>query len=968
MADTVQLSPPVLSGDRIGPVEVAPARPAVTNDTLLEAGTDDRLQFTRQTRAPFLQRYFEENTSGAPLDITSGIASYDRYQLGRHRTEDDQRRYLESRDYSNIRKATDGQWIVRAQGANGPVDLVADPLGIDAGDFAELGASAPQLAWSFATMAATRGLGSFGKAKGILGAARDIVSGTVGGQAAGAIEDIANRVREGAPVDIPEIAKSRAVSGAIDTVIGSAIGTGLAASRFRRNPWIRDRTDIQLDALRAQREVADKYGIHIALTPAEATGSRMLAIEQARLELVPGAADVLKKSRAETQTGPMNLFREVMLGGRVPDSDVVGRQAINALQMTTGATDATVDAARINLSKAALFELEGTAATHSLAERNIEQGFVGDALRNRFTALNDEAHSVNRGLFNRVRELGGDQPVLPGDNLAAAMKKLRGGLPRRFRNKDEASADVLGAEWERGFAVESADELEQMAHAQRTTSGQPVSIAFVPGGIRNMVGELEDGAGNSWKLTELQQMRRRVYDDIGKANALPDTDTHYLSDIGKAITTAMNEGVEALPDGALRDAWRAANKDYVDNVLPFGKRGIAEMFIKDNESGWIGSAQLSSHYTGGAAAADKWRVVKEFIGSDSLEGRAVKRMAFDHVIGGSMEPGGQLLNAKEVLRRLASFKESSPDLYKEMFGKAADDLQRVAKFAIAGEKDMLPAHEIETILRSGKGPTVTALRALKEAEEKQSILYTEETMKGARETGQWDTSKIIPHEFVNRFAFNPKVGAEEIVKVMHRIETSGPGGIDLAGDIRSSALEKFLNRNSAVADLGEVMKKAETDKTMRALLGDDIFSDLHRYGALNKAIVTTREKSMAGAFEATTTMNLLLKLPLRFLQKVGVNNISARVLTSDTLRNWTLRQPEKSELVTMLMLSSPEFLKSVSRSFGNDSEGIRQAESYLGQARRALSESWSQSQGAESRQPTTTNAPTRLSPPTLMLR
>lgn len=928
-----ELSPPTLD-DRPGlPLVEGPPDPGAQPRQSIPVG--DRLQFTRQTRVPFLERYFSENTSAsAPLDITTGLPSWDRFQLGLKRTEAEQISYLEGKyGKDSARRATDGQWIVRAQGENGkPVDLVADPLGVDSGDWAELSASSPEVAGNIAGMVVTRGFGSFGKAKGILGAARDIVSGAIGGQTAGAIKDIAVRVGAGDPVNPREIAGSRAVMAAQDVLIGTAIGTGLAAVRFRKNPWFHTRTDVHVDAIRAQREVADKYGIHVELTPAELTGSRIMTIEQARLAKVPGGTGVLRRFK-EGQAEALELLQEVMLGGRVPEADIVGRQAIRALQATTGATDAAVDAARLNLSRTGLEELEGIAATQTLAERNLGQIFTGDAIRNRVTALRDGAKAMSASLYARVKSLGGDQPIFDGTSLATRVKALRSDMPPVF--------DPAGT-----------------PGPLRTTAGAIVpSKEFVPASIRGMMDELEAGAGQNWRLTDLQQMRRRVYDDIAKGEALPGYDSHYLGKIASALTEAIEEGVEKLPTSDLKQALQAANNHYRERVVPFNKKGIAEMFAEDSERGYVGSAHLADQYTSGPGAADRWRVLKEFIGADSLEGRAIKRMAFDKVIGDSVDSASGLLNGKRLTDALASFKSSSPDFYAEVFGKAGDDLQRVAKFVIAGEKDVLPAAQVEEMLRTGKGVTVTALRALKEAEEKASALYRNQIMEGVR-AGKFDASKIRADEFTDRFL--DKASKDEIAEVMGHLQ-SRPALLD---DIRASAMTKLLNRHAGKDPIMAAIKEAERDPAMRTLFGKEMFDDLRNYAALDKAILTTREASVAGSLEATTVVNMLLRVPLWFMQRVIGNQISSRIITSSTLRNWALRQPESSHAVTLLMLSSPEFLRGVKDSFGDDAEGMRQAETFLGAARRALSEGWAQEQGRPL--PRQAGPAPELSPPTLV--
>lgn len=862
-----------------------------------------------------------------PLDVETGIPEWQRLGLGVRRAKEDQLRYLETKYGKDMVRMQEDQWIVTVKDAdNKDREILVDPARMDAGDFMSLLGSVPELAGDVAAAIGSKRIPGIGKLEGFLGGARTIVSGAVGGQLAGGAMDTIVRASEGVEINYPEIARSRTALGVFDVALGGTFGTGVGTYRFLRNPFLKHRTDVQLDAIKAQKEIAEKYNVFIELTPGELTGSPGLSARELFLEKVPGSSGFMDE-KLKRRAANMQQLQNIMVGIEVPPQDVVGRQAIRALQNTTDTIDSAVDSARRELSQSALNEMEKEVSAMSVGDRQLSQVYIGDAVRNRITALRDAAKSEDDALFARVRDLGGDEPIFGGQSLVDGAKAIKKNLPPRAG---------------KGAAIET---LPEGPIPKTTTEGTETSVAFVPSDIRSKLDELVNSKDIRYRLSDLQKMRRSVYDDIEKGSGVPGTDTHYLSEIGKLLTDTIDEGVSKMPDDGLKQALMLANKHHKEEVVPFGRRGISEMFIRNDENGYVGSAELASRYISGSKAADAWNTLKSFVGADSIEIRLLKRQIADKIIGSSLEPGAKTLNAKSFLKQMQNFEVDNPDLFKEVFGESGEKLNKQGILVLASEKDALPVEKVEELLKD-PSPTAGKLAAAIQAERAMNVAYRNTILEGVRK-GKFDAGSIQPDDFVNRFVDN--ASTKEIQDAMELIDGASP---ELAKAVRGSALQKLFRRHREAREgIAEAIEETERSPQMRALFGDEKFDDLKRYGAIQRAMGARKDiAESAGSFARSRRWDELFTRPLKFTSEYVRERVSALALMNDVTRKLLISEGQPSAMTIYLATASGPMMRSIVESYGDDNEQVRSAQAFVGSVKRGLDEFVTQLYGRSQRQ------------------
>lgn len=904
MADeAITLSPPTLD-----PAAPSSAAPTSSNDINITAVPPSGAPLTEREvaaqlmgrRGPLLTgiRSFAERNiqTGIPLDETTGAPVSQRLALD-FRREPDQKAYLEHvYGTGNVRKADTGDWIVRSLNPKTGTltDYTVDPTSLDKGDLAGLVPMARELAEYYVGGKLLRAIPHIGEAKGLIGALRDVIGGSAAIQASGAASDVGIRAVEGRPVDFGEILRSRTVRGAIDVGLGGAAVTANSFVRFLRNPFLGSRAQVQVDGAAARDALADKYGVYIELTPGELTGSPTLSRKESYMEKVPGSSPVYQKF-LENRDTTMQSLQRLMLGTDVPPEDVLGDRAIRALQASVAPTERALAAAKGELAASAVEQVGKAVAGSTVAEGQFTKTYVGDAIRNRITALRDQAKASANALYDRVRSLGGDKPIFNADQLAADARKMLDGLPPQF--KQGAEGDVL-----------------------RSPSTAFASETHILSKLR----ELSSAEGQSYTLTDLQRMRREVYDDMLKGEAVPGLSTHYLSEIGGMLTGAIERGVETLPGGELKSALQTANGFYRNEVLPFEQKGIAEIFNPISEKAHVGPAELASRLTTGPGGTDKFNVLKGLLGNDSVEIGLLKRQMADDVVGGAMKPGENLLDAKSLLSRLDNFRRTNPDMYGEVFGKSGDAIAREAKLLNVIEGDTVPADVVEGLLKEPT-PTVGKLKAAIDAQRNLNVAYRNRILEGTR-TGKFDASAINPADFVNRFVASASV--PEIKDVFARLA----GRPALVEDIRSSYLQDLFRdaRTARNKSIGQALEDASRSAKARAILGDDMFNDIQKLSSVQETMIAKRMKGeSAGAFAAGGRIDEALVHPLRFTSQYVREFVSARVINSPALRRMVTQIPPSEPSKMYMILSSPPFVRGVVDEFGDSSAGIRTARAFM---------------------------------------
>lgn len=934
----ITVSPPTVdsvAAQAAAQSDIVPGSTATTLTPLTERAAEATALGRVRVR-PFAERAMID----VPVDITTGIPLNERFAL-EFRREPDQKAYLE-RIYGvgNVRQF-EGEWIVRKPNeATGiltdykvepegpPSSLVAVPV-------------IKQLAEYYLGAKAARALPKIGGAKGFPGALRDIAGGSTAIQVSGGVSDAVIRATEGRSMDFAEIARSRALLGALDLGIGGLGATGSAFMRFLSNPFIGSRAQVQIDGLAARDYLATKYGVDIELLPGEITGSPVLSRKELFMEKVPGSSAFFR-AFAQKRDAAFETLQNIMLGRTVPDDDVLGNRAIGLLQRNIAPTEEAFAAAKRDLAGGAIDEISRIVSDATLAESNFTRAFIGDVIRNRVVSLRDEARASANALYAKVRALGGDAPIFNADELAGEARKMYADLPPQFR-PTPAGVEVLPST---AFASETH--------------------------VISKLRELMASEGQSFRLTDLQRMRREVFDDMMKGEAVPGLSTHYLSDIGNMITRAIERGVDALPTGELKAALQQANKFYRDEVLKFEQKGIAEIFNPISIKTHVGPAELASRLTTGPTGADKFNVLKGLLGENSLEIKLLKRQMADEVLSAGMNPGEKLINAKQLIASLDRFKVSNPDLYKDVFGKIGESIRKEAKLADVLDDDTLPVDVVRDLLRSPT-PTATKLSAALTAQRELNATYRNTILNGIRE-GKFDATSIKPDEFVNQFM--DKATRKEIKDVMDRLI----GHPEIVEDIRASALQKmFKDSRLSGKTVTDALAKAQRTPELRELLGDEMFNDLEAFGFVQKAIAAKRAQAeSAGAFAGSRRADEALTRPLRYVSDYVREMATAIAFSNPATRHWISRIPASEPSKLYLVLSSPPFVRAVMDHFGNDVAGLREARRFMASLKTGLDQQMSASFSERQKPPTTgtfalppgqtaptTNRAFFVSPPTL---
>lgn len=868
-----------------------------------------------QTRDRKPLRTWEERnrTVGVPMDTRTGISALNRARLGVRLAREDQRRFLESQYPGNVFEADDGRWIVRQPGPGGrQIDVAVDPIGVDAGDFAELFVTAlPDMLSAAASVFLAKKIPRVGALKGIKGATRDILASAVGPAVTGAATEATIKGAEGV-LDmgaVPEIFKRQATKASIDVALGGTIGSALGGLKFLRNPLAGNRTHVQLDMVASRKALKDKYGINIDLAASEVSGHPTFARLEEFVEKQPGAAEVYQRLY-DRRTENLNLLRRRMAGDTLHDIDAIGLEVMDTLQSVTKANDMSVIAARRKVAETATREIlkEAESAAPG-APKGVWLSKGGENIRTKLTALKDAAEKEADDKYKAFYALGGDQPIFGGGGLSAGAKAIR----------------------------------EDMLRAQgpNQAAKRAIQVAYVPGDIRKMVDALVASDKLSFRHSDLVAMRRRVNDLMDRSMSVKDIDTHTLGKLSDLISTEIENGLNAIGNPALKAAGLDAAKTYKEKVVPFRLKGINEAIVPEIDGG-IGPHQLASSYIKGAGATDRWNTLVKFLGPDSDEIKLMKRQVMDLVIDESTEPGGQFINAKRFLSGLDSFRVNNRELFDKTFGPNGWRMIREAKaLQSLDEFDKIPASELDVIIRSGQ--TGRSLGAAIRAERKASYLYKNQIMRDVR-GNSLDEAKLDPYELVNKFIGHATPA--EITEVIGYLEKAGK--TETIKNLRQAGMERILSDRVETGQLSKalglslgVREVNPTGQRWQAFLGPEMFDDLRNMARID--LGTSRRidsgSAMAGGLAAGEKIGSIEKFqsPTKLWLPAVFNRALAHVLTSSSVRKIAATDPQfETKIFPWVVATMPSLLENTLNEFGDDSEGVSRALAFVDQVKRGV--------------------------------
>lgn len=889
----------------------------------------------RLTPSKAEEQFMAENKAqGIPLDISTGVSPWQSLMLEFRRNQENQIKYLESKyGKDTVRLSTDGELIVRTPDpdkAGAFKDLLVRPHQMKATDFIDLLATVPEVALSIYAMRKGEQIPWLGKKGGLLGLGREAVAGATGGEAAGALKDIAANVYDIGTPQIGDVLEERGKRLLPMTAIAAAGGAIPRTYRALKNPLAGYRKETQQAGLAAMEEMRAKpqYGetANIPLTVGQSTGAPLFGRSEVYVEKQPGGSGPIRKIYAE-QDQKLRDLQERMLGGTgLPTEEELGTRAIQELQpQIRGVTGAATQAEQ-NLAKTASDAIDAKIDALTQPGKELYHSQTGRVIRDAVTAKRNAVKAESDRLYGIVNAMPEAQgKVFEGTGLQSEFARILKDLPSP-KSTVQSPTGLL----------------DRFGNPITTTTAKEETLKeFVPPNVLARLQKVASLKDPKFSLSDLQQMRREVYDDISRGEGVPGLGTHYLADIGKALTKAIDDGVSALPKSDLKTALGAANDYYKTKLVPFNRLGLTELFRKADESGFVSDSEVIGRLFGGANAANNWKLMKETLGDTSSEFIRLKRSIADTILQPSRIPGEALIDAKSLQRNLINFsnaKTGYPEIYDDIFKPEEKNLFEQLKYLHYAQGDKLDERALRTLMAS-PNPTASKFRQLILAQKQQDLLYRNQILKAVGD-GTLNEQTLSPSEFLNRMVSNKSIGPNQVKQVIDAIQNNPT----LAEDIRRKTLEKIFRDNAREAtakDLTQILsgkpshllsgvklanQLADQDFQAKAkiILGPDLFKDLQNFGKIH-AMLEVPEQSFksAGGIAAGTQVAQAQRIleaggVFRYIGNVGRTFIFSYLLSNPAARRWLSSVPSEPTAVTDFLsklIASPQFVETVSREF-----------------------------------------------------
>lgn len=686
-------------------------------------------------------------------------------------------------------------------------DILANPVGIDTGDFAFVLANAPAL---FAG-----GLAALGKnpstlrnasrlAQWFLGSRSGVIPAAarsaLAGQAVGTVEDLLSRgamVAGGAlpGVEGEEVVARHGVGVLTDFLFGSLVAAPAGKLTSRVITPVSQRGPIQMDAEAAAR-LWENVGVSYQLTPGQATGNAMLGRTEAFATQKPGSAGVFNTLEADQRRALDQMVR-ITLGtdpSAVPPADLVGRNALEAIGTRLQPIDAVIDRTTQDVLQLADTEIkQGVAATTRLPS-NVATTSVGQRLFNGATARLEAFREQSRALYDAVFT----HPAIAG----------------RGRNIDATP-----------LADDARRILGEVASVEQAGQTNPLTT-FLDAGTRSKLEQLAGAQGGRIGLRDLIELRRDVDDDLFRGAALGGIPERRLSNIRDAITTRIETGLNDLdPSGALLTRWQAANEHYASNITRFKDIDILPIFKNAQQRGALDLYDIVNRAT---RDQGRWTAYRDFFGPDSDEMNHLRRAYADSLIGRTI--GSDAIDMASFSNRLATAFEKQPDILNDVFGNRTRQLKAIADAGAAAAKGNINAADLARAIDDGS-LTKTALNDLARLQEFRETTYRNKALDQLRKGEFRDSpSRLVDslvfsrnaevrdvQEVVSLLSDRPDVLDEIKQRTLLRVFHESTGGPEGKERIRAAALRHFLSDDPSGDMLSSRIRAVVGDDTMRLL-------------------------------------------------------------------------------------------------------------------------------------------------------
>lgn len=879
------------------------------------------------------QGTFEErNYRGVPIDMTEGLPATTRLGVEWRDRPEAKISYLEDTyGRGNVRQASDGILLIKIVGAdNKPKEIPVSQKGPNIQDAPRAAAYIPETLAAMLAMRAGRSIpfvGSLGAseeaglaARGA-GFLRDVTTEAVGQEAGGAAKDLS--VGE----SVQDAARERLGRIPLDAAIGAGLGVAGKVAGRAITPFSGEKAVMEQDLSAARKYFQDQYGIDFPLTAGERTGSSLLKRTESVMTKLPGSSAEFADIRTE-KTDRLRRIMNRIAGlpeeasvaerAAIPSDEQVGANAIAAIRAKVEPTQRAIETAKSDLGQAAnariMAELE---AAMGSADRQLYPEKVGQSIRAKAFALREQFQQESSQLYQDAYSLpGGSDRTLTAPSLPKNAKELLDAMPSKATTTEEISYDAYGSP------------------VAKTREGREVLKEFVPANVAGKLQSLSTLKGEQFSLKDLVAMRTEVANDIAQGEAIPGVQTHYLTKVRDTLTTAIEEAADSMPDGNLKQAWQAANKNYADNVGKFHEGPVARMF-KDIESrGFVADEDIIR-----GMGPTEYGAFKKFLGETSPEFTQVKRALVDELVQSATLPGETLIDGKAFVRELSNFYKKNRSIADNLFGPSSSgvggnrgfNLQKLGEVLSDPDAFIDPAKFREVVAAGGPDVARNVLKLAQE-QEKLTQAYRSQIVKDIGENKLGDS--FDSSEFVNRFYKN--ASPDELRSVISQLQDN-PEALE---DLRRKVIEKvFYDAQRGIKDTdpsrlgrGELFRPTgskEMDKVfgsevnrerMQIALGNKTYGDMVELGKLLRAGEVT-EQAFAGAGGLSAGMQVAKMLKggvLSYAEDWVKQKFAAVALTTPGFRQWVgntaLTREDQAKLTRAFILSTP-FVSSLDREF-----------------------------------------------------
>jgi hypothetical protein len=854
--------------------------------------------------------FAQRNNRGLPIDETVGAPTLVRFGTALREKPEEKIAYLEGvYGRGNVRLADDGQPLVTTvdPATKQAKEITINEQGLTLKDIGTMAAYAPE----FVGAAAGTGVAGklLSKAPGWLRALGMMGGEAIGQETAGGLKELA--VSE-EPPDLATLARERAANVPVDMTISALMAGAGTVLRRGAAPFGGSATPERMVGVQAAKEM------QVPLSLAEETGSSILGRVESTMGRLPGSSKYFEGLKQQ-KTERFKQIQAEMLGLKpgqtladLPSDEAVGEQAIATIRTRLAPRQADLTTAQLATQTQINEEILNTLAKQTGPVRQLHAERVGGPIRTRAfaerKAFTDEADRRYTALYDLP---GGRERILKAPGLADNAKQLLAELPP-----------------------------------------EKVQAGFVPTGIAGRLQTLADTAEDAFSLRDLVGMRTEVANMIAEGQAIPGKKTHYLNEMRKILTEAINEAADSAPTPQLKTAWKDANDFYAKGAPRFEEGNIARLFRDIESRAFVKDEDIVK-----GIGPSEYASFKKFLGEASPEFMSLKRALADEVYQSATLPGSELVEGQAFARSLHNFYEKNRSVAEDIFGlkegKVAGTLTRLGQAMEATAK--LDRKGLESVMSGQPRGIARALRNLADEQKRLDNEYRSKIVRDIAENKLG--ADFDADQFVNRFY--DTANKSEVQSIMAQLNDEP----EVLERLRKKVIEKiFYRAQRAIADadpsrlgrgelfrpgasptLERVFGEEANKEKLQLILGNKTYKDFVNTAKVLR-LGERSEAAFAGAGGLQAGMQVSGMLTggvFEYASDFAKQFIGKTIYSNPAFRYWFSRRglsPANDARLAAAMIASTPFIEAVEREFGPE-----QTEGVLGSLQQSIGR-WEQAQ------------------------